>query len=246
MDNSLTKIIILAAGRGSRLGKLTHEMPKTLLKIGTTNCFEHQLEIYQSLGYQNINVVTGFGSNKFLKYRYVKNIYNSSWYDSNILTSLLIGLENTNLHTTLISYSDIIFEKKAIKLIEKSNYDISILYDLNFLRYWRMRNSEPLVDLESFKIQSDDRIYDIGEKPLILSEIEGQYMGILKITPKGWIDLLNYMNQEKIAKVNNLSITEFLNGFIKKGGNVYGIGFKGKWCEIDTYSDLVIARELFG
>ena len=88
-------------------------------------------------------------------------------------------------------------------------------------------------------------IYDIGQKPLDLSEIEGQYMGILKITPNGWTELLNYLDQERITLINNLSMTEFLSGFISKGGKVYGIPFSGKWCEIDNYSDLVLANKLF-
>ena len=245
MNNSNTKIIILAAGRGSRLGVITDEIPKALVKIGASSCLEHQLKIYQSIGYTNINVVTGFQAQKFSRFKLINNIYNLNWNKSNMLTSLLTGLENSNTCTTLISYGDIMFEVDAIELIENSIPDISILYDTNFLEYWNLRNSNPLSDLESFKIQSDGLIYDIGQKPLDLSEIEGQYMGILKITSKGWTELLNYLDQEKIAIINNLSMTEFLSGFISKGGKVYGVPFSGKWCEIDTYSDLVIANKLF-
>lgn len=245
MNKPFTKIIILAAGRGSRLGVITSETPKSLVKVGTSSCFEHQLKIYNSIGYTNINVVTGFESQKFSKFKSIKNIYNSNWNKSNMLTSLLTGLENSNEWITLISYGDIMFEQKAIHLIENSISDISILYDTNFLEYWSLRNSDPLSDLESFKIHADGLVYDIGAEPLNLAEIEGQYMGILKITIKGWIQLLDYMSQEKIEVVNNLSMTEFLSGFISKGGKVYGIPFTGKWCEIDTIGDLNIAKEMF-
>ena len=245
MNNSNIKIIILAAGRGSRLGVITDEIPKALVKIGTSSCLEQQLKIYYSIGYTNINVVTGFQAHKFSKFKLINSVYNSNWNRSNMLTSLLIGLEKSNSRTTLISYGDIMFELDAIEAIENSISDISILYDTNFLEYWNLRNSNPLSDLESFKIHSDGLIYDIGQKPLDLSEIEGQYMGILKITPNGWTELLNYLDQERITLINNLSMTEFLSGFISKGGKVYGIPFSGKWCEIDNYSDLVLANKLF-
>ena len=57
MNNSNIKIIILAAGRGSRLGVITDEIPKALVKIGNSSCLEQQLKIYHSIGYTNINVV---------------------------------------------------------------------------------------------------------------------------------------------------------------------------------------------
>ena len=60
-------IIILAAGRGSRLNKLTQKRPKTLVRLNGKSIFDHLLD---NLGYFNlekITVVLGYKNNLFKK-----------------------------------------------------------------------------------------------------------------------------------------------------------------------------------
>ena len=45
-------IIILAAGRGSRLNKLTQKRPKTLVRLNGKSIFDHLLD---NLGYFNLS-----------------------------------------------------------------------------------------------------------------------------------------------------------------------------------------------
>jgi choline kinase len=239
------RALILAAGRGSRLGELTETMPKSLLPIGDSNCFESQIRIYKSLDFSEITVVTGYSGDSFLKYKDIKKIHNSNWANSNILTSLLVGHADDKFKSDIVSYGDIIFEQSAVKKIMDSPHEITILYDVNFLSYWNSRTSDPIQDLEDFQISAEGRVLKIGTKPKLLNQIEGQYMGILKISVKGWHLISQFMDSEKIQIQNNLSITEFLNLFISKGRPVYGIPYGGKWSEIDTQDDLNLARKIF-
>ena len=48
-----TKIIILCGGRGSRLGKLTEDLPKPLIKIGMHSILENKLNYYKQQGLNN-------------------------------------------------------------------------------------------------------------------------------------------------------------------------------------------------
>ena len=239
------RALILAAGRGSRLGELTKKIPKTLLPIGNSNCFDTQIKIYKELNFTQISVVTGFSSEFFVKYKDINIIHNDNWSNSNMLTSMLISYDFAPSTIDIISYGDIIFEPDAVTKMLDSRNDIGILYDTNFLEYWRKRNDNPLSDLEDFMISPEGKILKIGTKPTHLGAIQGQYMGVLRITSKGWKEIFEFIKTNQIQIQNNMSITEFLSHFILKGGSVYGVPFSGKWCEIDTSKDLSIASQIF-
>src|SRR5207245_212345 len=54
------KAVILAAGRGTRMGELTNEQPKPMLKVQGKPILEHILEGLVSAGIREIFIVTGF------------------------------------------------------------------------------------------------------------------------------------------------------------------------------------------
>ena len=53
------KAIILAAGRGTRLGKYTENIPKGLLKLSGKTILEMQIECYRNAGITDISIVKG-------------------------------------------------------------------------------------------------------------------------------------------------------------------------------------------
>ena len=61
------KAIILAGGRGSRLGKLTDSLPKVLMEINGTTIIERQIKILNKIGITDITLVTGYGADLIKK-----------------------------------------------------------------------------------------------------------------------------------------------------------------------------------
>ena len=53
------KVIIIAAGVGSRLGDLTKNLPKPLLDVNGKSILEHQIELFRKFGIEDIVIVTG-------------------------------------------------------------------------------------------------------------------------------------------------------------------------------------------
>ena len=49
---------------------------------------------------------------------------------------------------------------------------------------------DPLLDAETFKLSSDGSLLEIGNKPRNVEEVEGQYMGLLRFSPRGWSEFL--------------------------------------------------------
>ncbi len=73
------------------------------------------------------------------------------------------------------------------------------MIDLDGETYWRARNEDTLDDAETLKLGADGRILEIGQKPKSLSEIEGQYMGLMKFSAKGSQLLKNPVHAAKLA-----------------------------------------------
>ena len=65
------KIIILCGGLGSRLAEETKLIPKPMVKIGKISILEHIIKIYQSYGFKEFILATGY-KNKIIK-NYFKN-----------------------------------------------------------------------------------------------------------------------------------------------------------------------------
>src|SRR5688500_7938961 len=56
----ITKAVILAAGRGTRMRDLTQEIPKPMLKVQGKPILQHILEGLMSTGIRKFCIVTGF------------------------------------------------------------------------------------------------------------------------------------------------------------------------------------------
>ena len=54
------KAIILAAGRGRRMGRMTRSLPKCLLKIGGMTLLDRQIHALRGAGIREIGIVTGY------------------------------------------------------------------------------------------------------------------------------------------------------------------------------------------
>ena len=84
------KAIILAAGRGSRLGNLTKDAPKCLVEYKSKTLLEHNLEnLRKYFSDVDITVVGGYRNELLTKY-HSKIVINEAWDRTNIVGSLVL------------------------------------------------------------------------------------------------------------------------------------------------------------
>lgn len=236
------KAIILAAGRGSRLKNLTRVNPKCLLKFKGKTLLSNIIENFLKNNIKDINVVVGYKASK-IKSVYINKIYNLDWFKTNILKSLLCCNKILRKKTSIVSYSDIYYSSNEIKILKKMRGDICILSNNNWKKLWKKRFKNPLLDLESFKVR-ENKLIDIGQRVKNINEINGQYMGLMKINPNGWKKILKHIKNFYNDDVNTLDITNFLRTFIKKKNNyVYVKKINSEWYEIDNLIDYKIAKK---
>ena len=90
----MTQGIILAAGKGSRLGDITKRTPKSLFKINGTTLVEHNIDCMLDAGLDRVTVVVGYMHERFdyLAEKYADSnlqlVYNPQFATSNTVSSL--------------------------------------------------------------------------------------------------------------------------------------------------------------
>ena len=112
------KIIILAAGQGTRLGPLGEKIPKCLLPLNGSSLLEHSIEILKKLNLNDITVITGFMSEKVQeKCNTVKLVINSDYATSQPPYSARLGIMNNNFleDDYLILDGDLVFDSSVIE-----------------------------------------------------------------------------------------------------------------------------------
>lgn len=235
----MTQAIILAAGRGSRLKNMTSDKPKTFNKFNKKKYIDIIIENFLKNRLKKINIVVGYKKKLFERYKH-KKIFNSKWKSSSIFFSLYKAKKLLSNESCIISYSDIIFKKSAIKLLKESKGEIVILNNSNWKKTWKLRFKKPLNDLESFEYSKNTKgfyLTKIGSRVKNISQIKGQFAGLFKITPKGWKIIIDFIKKEKL-NINYLDMTSFFSKLIKKHNKVVKVVHYNKmWFEIDTVKD---------
>ncbi|NBX84221.1 MAG: phosphocholine cytidylyltransferase family protein [Gammaproteobacteria bacterium] len=229
--------IILAAGRGSRMKELTEEKPKCLLSVKGKPLIQHQLDALNSSKINNISLILGYQAEKLLSYSN-QFFLNHRWSETNMVYSLTMADELLQRNTCIVSYSDILYSKDTVDKLINAPGEISITYDPNWLNVWQARFENPLDDAESFQINEEGYLLSIGQKPSSIDDIQGQYMGLLKITPDGWTKIKQFICQLPKAYFEKISMTELLNLLIAKSHMIYATPIVEKWFEFDNQHDL--------
>jgi choline kinase len=235
------KGIILAAGQGTRM--LNFKEPKSTLELKKNfTIMSNILSNFRKNYINEIFIITGFKSQVFKKYK-AKKIINKNWKKTNMFKSLLCADKILNKFPCVVSYADIVYDYSAIKLLTKTKSEIAICYYSKWLTLWKKRFNNPLSDAEVFKLIGKNNLKEIGTKPKTLKEIEGQYMGLLYFTPKGWKKIKKILKKINIKKIDKVSMTEILNIVIKNGAKIRAVKYKNYFAEMDSPKDYKILKK---
>ena len=242
------KSIILAAGSGTRLKTLTKSKPKCMVEILQKPIISYQLKVLESLEIKDINIVTGYMNEK-INFDEVNLIFNKEYLFTNMVYSLFCAKEILNSgEDILISYGDIIYTKELLSDFIISDYQINVAIDICWKDYWKNRMSDPLDDAETLKLDSKQNIIEIGKHPKDYSEINGQYMGLIKIKShiaKKLFFIWDKLDKKKYydnSSFSQMYMTTFIQHLINLGIEVKAIPFERGWVEIDSPSDISIAE----
>ena len=112
------KTIILAAGRGSRLGERTREKPKCMCTLKGRTLLDRCLETLMQAGIarEEIGIVTGYRSDMFHEPG-ITYFHNADWERTNMFYSLTMAEAWLAQEPCLVCYSDIVFTPAAVRAL---------------------------------------------------------------------------------------------------------------------------------
>ncbi len=227
-----SKAVILAAGKSKRLGRLTENIPKCLLSLGSKTILEHQVETLQKCGIDDITIVTGF-CEKMIKqhcdgsFRYVSN---PEFETTNSIYSLWLALKNVHRGSVILN-SDVVFHPDILANLLNSPHPDALTVSF-----------QEEMGEEEMKVQvKEGRIVDIS-KAMDLKVADGENVGIVKFSDRGIRVLYKMLDDLVLDSVVNawapLAFQKICSFY-----NLYAVSTKGlPWTEIDFPEDLERAR----
>lgn len=235
--------IILAAGRGSRMKGFTEDYPKCLNRVGKSTMLDYQVSALKEAGIANIVIITGYKAD-MLAQAGDQVFHNADWKETNMVSSLLHAEEIFH-EPAIVSYSDIIYGRDVVSKLVRQDKEIVVVYDEEWKGLWQKRFKDPLTDAESFVIDSEKRIIEIGQKVKDLKEIQGQYTGLIFFSEKGFSWIKDFTSCQDKEIIKRMDMTTLLRLLIMEGKPIHGMPIKGGWCEIDSAEDLDLANSMF-
>ena len=238
------RVIILAAGQGTRLKPLTDDRPKCMVKLNNKPLIEYQLDLFEKNGVEDINVITGY-LEEMIEYNVIRKFFNPNFNNTNMVYTLFsASILFDGEEDILISYGDIIFNETVYEKITKSTDEINVVIDKNWKDYWSARMNNPLNDAETLKINNEGKIIEIGKKPNSFNDIEGQYIGLIKIRKdvvKNFLSLYKSLDQSLLydgKDFDNMYMTSFLQMLADNKNDLSPVYIYNGWLEVDEPTDL--------
>jgi len=225
--------IILAAGRGGRLGALTSERPKCLLCVGVRSLLEQQLESLQEQGLDSIVVVGGYRAEAVEAELHgrAELLLNPRHAETNSLYSLWLAREFATDGFVLLN-ADVLFDPEILARVLRSPHPEAFAVE----RRQKFTPEEMKVEL------AGERILALS-KELPAERAHAENVGVLKFSTEGARALFDRM-EELLAAGAEKQFCPFAFNAIADERPLHAVPIDGlPWVEIDFVEDLMRARE---
>jgi choline kinase len=197
-------------------------------------------------GINEIVIVSGYKMDVLEKHLAGQSIkfYANEFYEStNMVSTLFCATPELN-DDIIISYTDIIYSSGILKRLIDDPAEFSVVVDRDWKKLWAMRMEDPLLDAETMKVDGDGFIYELGKKPKSYDEINGQYIGLIKIKKDFLRDFIEYYYELDRNAVydgknfDNMYMTSLIQSIASNVKKPKAVFISGGWIEIDSVEDL--------
>jgi len=254
------RAIIVAAGRGRRLGPETAALPKCMVAVGGRPILHWQLDALRAAGATDFVVVRGYLGDRIQAPGYpLRFVENPDWERNNILASLMFAAPEMT-EGFLFSYSDIVFADQHARTLAAAQVDIGLVVDRLWNEAYVGRIHHPVSEAELTSVrltpQGTELVDSVGKNVVTPAEACGEFIGLAKFSAAGaaaltaeWQRALGAGLDRPYGRAQQLRqayLSDALNALSARGTAITPLFIDGRWREIDTEEDLSRAQALVG
>jgi choline kinase len=245
--------IVIGAGRGSRLGPETDDIPKALVSVMGRPMLEWILEAFGAAGFHRRDVVfiCGYRADvvraRYPEFTFVEN---RDWERNNILASLMCARDLFG-DGFVSSYADIVYRGSTVRKLVESPHDKVLACDTDWRRRYVDRSLHPESDGE--KLRADGaRVVELSRR--IPSELaSGEFIGVTKFTSAGARELVSAFDEARAKHAGTVwregrtferaYLIDLFQSMVEEGSAFHRVDTDGGYMEIDTGEDLACAAK---
>jgi phosphoenolpyruvate phosphomutase len=241
-----SRAVILAASRGSELGELTEQRPKTMVKVRGRPLLSHIVSAYNAAGIKRINVVRGYLP-EAVDLPALTYTDNPDYADTSELVSLAMALkaDPDDSMDLYVSYGDVIFNRYILDALRDSDDDLTIVVDTEWRESVNRRRAADYVSCtqpHSRRAFYQPSYLERAAEDLPEDRIHGEWMGFLRVTapalPRFRLEVARMAADpaHRLAKLHHL-----LTRLVGQGERVRVLYTTGHWLDVDSLDDVVAA-----
>jgi phosphoenolpyruvate phosphomutase len=243
------------------LSAYLHDKPLCMLEINGKPLLQQQTDLFRSLGACEVFVVAGYQAEKIV-IPDIEKIFNQDFSAEGSASSVLKGLDKAQ-GKTLVSYSDILFDRQICEALVKSPYPLTLVIDRAFKTLPRRDKVPDMVltdeDSEHGGIRKMTpshfkKIRRIGKR-IDPEEATHEFIGLLMLSAEGlrslkeiWRELTHTQADQPFHEADCLkraSLTDLLQELVDRGREIHGMVIEHGWSEIYSLDDYERIKNYF-
>ena len=244
-----TSAVILAASRGSKLGKLTDDKPKCMIDVRGEPLLKRLVGTLREGGIGEVTVVRGWKKDA-IDLPSISTADNDDYASTGEVASLACASDRVK-GDVVIGYGDILFKRFVIETLNDTDGDIVLAVDALSCRR-DASQADRLVDLVSCSRHFTGDFLD--DDPVTLTrignelppnEVDAEWIGLARLSAKGAERVgeeLNAMAADGSDK--SASLLDLFQRLLDSGETINIVYITGHWFDVDDAFDLAKARNL--
>tara|TARA_B100000214_G_C23814132_1_gene556388 strand:+ start:32 stop:781 length:750 start_codon:yes stop_codon:yes gene_type:complete len=246
------KAVILAAGKGTRMGELTEETPKPMLPVEGRPILEHIISGLREVGVSEFCVITGWkaeviedyfgdGTDLQVAIQYVRQRVQDGTGKAPELAKEFVGDS-----PFLLTYGDILVKADTYQqmLVRWAEGEFSGLVTVT--------GSEDVTKGGLFFFDQEFRLQHLVEKPSVDQLADLRASGLLKLGEPGWYNagiycfnpvIFKYTAQLNKSSRGEYELTDALEAMLSEEHILAGLAIAGRWVDV---RDPEVLRDLQG
>jgi phosphoenolpyruvate phosphomutase len=244
------RIIVIGAGRGSRLMPTTADAPKCFAEVSGKSLLDWGLDAFRANGFERIAFIGGYQIDKArARHPQFEFRHNDNWPNNNILASLFYA-EDLMTEPFICCYSDILFTPDIVGRLAASPADIALGVDTDWLARYEHRSQHPSDDAEK-ATTSHGQVTRV-HREIAEGDAHGEFIGVAKFSARGAAQLREHYHHRRKqfagqpwreAKLfEKAYFIHLLQDMLESGATMAHVDTPGGYIEVDTQEDFDYAR----